>query len=163
MNPLSCQILYDDGILAIVSRFTSFTKNFAICCYHVTKIFCSRYGCASVFCKKPLLSASSCRRRSFGPSGSEFQYCACPIPLFIAALKLIHEKNSRVRPYELEHLHPQDSPQILLTIRAGQATGFPIRSRCLHFFFIRFLLVHAVGLSVLCYSYSRFLLMRDAM
>ena len=48
LGPLSCQILYDDSVSMTVSRFTSFTKNFVICCYQVTKIFCSRHGCASV-------------------------------------------------------------------------------------------------------------------
>ena len=37
---------------------------------------------------------------------------------------VIHEKNSRVRSCELEHFHPPDSPYILLTILADQATGF---------------------------------------
>ena len=39
-----------------------------------------------------------------------------------------------MRPCELEHFHPPDSPEILLTILAHQATGFPVRSRCLLFF-----------------------------
>ena len=65
--------------------------------------------CQCVFCKEPLFSWSSCRCRIFGPSGSEKKHSACPIPLFLAALKLIHEKNSRVRPCELEHFHPKDS------------------------------------------------------
>ena len=33
----------------IVSRFTSFTKNFVIYCHQVTKIFRSKFGCASAF------------------------------------------------------------------------------------------------------------------
>ena len=52
MNPLSCQILYHDSVSVIVSRFKSFTKNFVICCYQVTKTFCSRYGCASASCAR---------------------------------------------------------------------------------------------------------------
>ena len=82
------------------SRFTSFTTNFVICCYQVTKNFCSRYGCASAFPARnpPLLSWSSCRCRNFGHSGSESKYCVYPVPLFLAALKLTHEKSSRVRP-----------------------------------------------------------------
>ena len=101
--------------------------------------------------------------RNFGLLGSEYEYCVCPIPLSLEALKLIHEKNSRVRPHELEHFHPLVSV-ILRTNLADHATGFPLRSRCLHFdVFFRFLLVHATGLTVLCYSYSHFLLMRDAM
>ena len=57
--PLSCQILYHDSTLMIVSRITSFTENFVICCYQVINIFCSRYGSASAF------SARS--PRYFGP------------------------------------------------------------------------------------------------
>ena len=30
----------------IVSRFTIFTENLVICCFQVTKIFCTRYGSA---------------------------------------------------------------------------------------------------------------------
>ena len=50
-----------------------------------------------VFCKEPLLSWTSCKYRSYGPSGTEFLYCAYKIPLFSVALKLTHEKSSRVR------------------------------------------------------------------
>ena len=35
------------------SRFTSSTENFVICCYQVTKIFCSRCGCASALSARP--------------------------------------------------------------------------------------------------------------
>ena len=43
----------------IVSRFTFFNENFVICCYQVTKIFCTRYGSAN---------ASSARSPyNFGP------------------------------------------------------------------------------------------------
>ena len=49
-----------------------------------------------------------------------------------------------------------------LSILADHATGFRVRSRCHFYLGFRFLLVHATGLPVLCYSYSHFLLMRDA-
>ena len=39
----SCTIAYR---WLLVSRFTIFTENLVICCYQVTKIFCSRYGSA---------------------------------------------------------------------------------------------------------------------
>ena len=87
--------------------------------------------------------------------------CACPIPLLSAALTLVREKNSRVRPCELEHFHPQDSPYILLTILADHATGFTVPSRCLHFFcFFDFCWFMRRASP---YSNSHFLLMRDAM
>ena len=104
LNPLSCQILHHDSVSVIVLRFTSFTKNFVIGCYQEVRLR------QCVFCKEPLLSWSSCRCRNFGPSGSEYKYCAFPKPLFLAALKLIHEMNSLVRLHELEHFHAQDSP-----------------------------------------------------
>ena len=43
MDPLGCQVLHD-CISMIVSRFTTFTENFVICCNQVTNIFCTRYG-----------------------------------------------------------------------------------------------------------------------
>ena len=39
-----------------------------------------------------------------------------------------------MHPCELEHFHPLDFPYILVTILAHQATGFTVRSRCLHFY-----------------------------
>ena len=46
LDPLGGQVLHHDCISMIVSRFTTFTENFAICCYQVTKIFSTRYGSA---------------------------------------------------------------------------------------------------------------------
>ena len=47
LDPLGGQVLHHDCIQMIVSRFTTFTENFVICCYQVTKIFCTRYGSAN--------------------------------------------------------------------------------------------------------------------
>ena len=47
LDPLGGQVLHHDCISMIVSRFTSFTENFVICCNQVTKIFCTRYGSAN--------------------------------------------------------------------------------------------------------------------
>ena len=59
LDPLSGQILHHDCISMIVSRFTTFTENFVICCNQITKIFCTRYGSAN---------ASSARGSyNFGP------------------------------------------------------------------------------------------------
>ena len=44
LDPLGGQVLHHDCILMILSRFTTFTENFVICCYQVTKIYSSRYG-----------------------------------------------------------------------------------------------------------------------
>ena len=46
-NPLSSQVLHHNCISVIVSRFRSFTKDFVICCYQVTKIFCTMYDFTS--------------------------------------------------------------------------------------------------------------------
>ena len=47
LDPLGGQVLHHDCISMIASRFTTFTENFVICCYQVTKIFCTRYGSAN--------------------------------------------------------------------------------------------------------------------
>ena len=44
LDPLSGQVPFHDCISMIVSRFTTFTENFMISCYQVTKIFSTRYG-----------------------------------------------------------------------------------------------------------------------
>ena len=59
LDPWGGPVMHHDCISMIVSRFTAFTKNFLIWCYHVTKIFCTRYGSAN---------ASSARSPgNFGP------------------------------------------------------------------------------------------------
>ena len=59
LDPLGGQILHHDCISMIVSRFTTFTENFVICCNQITKNFCTRYGSAN---------ASSARAPcNFGP------------------------------------------------------------------------------------------------
>ena len=46
LDPVGGQVLHHDCISMIVSRFTTFTENFVICCYQVTKFFSTRYGSA---------------------------------------------------------------------------------------------------------------------
>ena len=59
LDPLGGHVLHHDCISMIVSRFTTFTENFVICCNQITKIFCTRYGSAN---------ASSARGScNFGP------------------------------------------------------------------------------------------------
>ena len=162
----------------IVSRFTSFTKNFVICCCQVTKLSARSTAAPVCFLQAALvilvliqisqlrnfekwvkilcfldttfvrrseseswgpvslLSPSDCSEpRNWPPSTgplvlrrrrldveSSVESCGSnlgnvlaveleePVDNPWAALKLIHEKNSRVRPYELEHFQPQDSP-----------------------------------------------------
>ena len=45
LDPLSGQVLHHDCISVTVSRFTTFTENFVICCYQITKIFSTKCGC----------------------------------------------------------------------------------------------------------------------
>ena len=47
LDPLGGQVLHHDCISMIVSRFTTFTENFVICCNQITKIFCTRYDSAN--------------------------------------------------------------------------------------------------------------------
>ena len=46
LAPLGGQVLHHDCISMLVSRFTTFTENFVICCNQIIKIFCTRYGSA---------------------------------------------------------------------------------------------------------------------
>ena len=48
LDPLGGQVLHHDFISMIVSRFTTFTENFVICCYQITKNVCTKYGSANV-------------------------------------------------------------------------------------------------------------------
>ena len=43
LDPLTGQVLHHDCISVIVSIFTTFTENLVICCYQITKIFCTKY------------------------------------------------------------------------------------------------------------------------
>ena len=47
LDPLGGQVLQHDCISMIVSRFTTFTENFVICCDQITKTFCTRYDSAN--------------------------------------------------------------------------------------------------------------------
>ena len=81
------------------------------------------YHC--VFCKKPSQFWFSSRCRNFGPSGSEHNYCASPITLVLAALNLIHEKNSRVRPWSRKGVPRTLSMSLILSllVDAGCCAG----------------------------------------
>ena len=117
LDPLGGQVLHHDCISMIVSRFTTFTENFVICCYQVTKFFCTRYGSTN---------ASSARSPcNFGLvtdlaisvfEGSEYKHCACPNPQFSKVLKMVHEKNWRVSLCSQELCHPRDFLWILAAI-----------------------------------------------
>ena len=59
LDPLSDQVLLHDCMSRIVSRFTTFTENFLICCDQITKNFCTRYDSA--------IASSARRSCNFGP------------------------------------------------------------------------------------------------
>ena len=110
LDPLGGQVLHHDCISMIVSRFTSFTENLVICCYQVTKIFCTRYGSA--------IASSARGPCNFGPltdlAISVFMVMSIntvltPNPHFswMWALQILHEKNWRVSLYVQELFHPQ--------------------------------------------------------
>ena len=44
LDPFGGQVLHHDCISMIVSRFTTFTVKFVICCQQVTKVVSSKYG-----------------------------------------------------------------------------------------------------------------------
>ena len=111
LDPLSGQVLHHDCISVIVSRFTSFTENFVICCYQVTKIFCTKYGSAiASSARSPCNFGPFTDLANFGLKGNEYKHCACPNPHFswMWALKILHEKNWRVSLWVQELFHPQD-------------------------------------------------------
>ena len=82
------------GEAMIVPRCTFFTGNFVIRRNQVTTMFRSAPRLYQhVFCKKPLLFASSSRHHNWGPSGSDCKCCVypSPVPLLLAAPLEIHE------------------------------------------------------------------------
>ena len=86
----------------VFSRFTSFTENFVIRCYEITKKN-SRPGhdCASS-ARSPCHVWFFGRYHNLGLSGSEKRCHAYPKPLLLAVLKVIHGKNWK-RVGFLEH------------------------------------------------------------
>ena len=109
LDPSGGQVLHHDCISMIVSRFTTFTENFVICCNQITKIFCTRYDSAN--------ASSAWCPRNFGPltdlAISVFREVSTntvftQIHTSLGS-KIIHEKNWRVSLCVRELCHPQDS------------------------------------------------------
>ena len=115
---MSSQVLHHDCISVIVSRFTTFTENFVICC-NQNQYFCTRYGSANVSSARSPCDFSSGRSRNFGLSESEYKHCVYPNPHFSQpwALKMIHEKNFCVSLCVQELCHPQDFFEFLQPFR----------------------------------------------
>ena len=89
-----------------------------------------------VFCTGPLWFWSSGKSRNFGLSGHEYKHCVYPIPHFSYALKIIHEKNSRVSLCVRELCHPQDSLNSCNIPVYRNNTGLPVLARDSHFYLI---------------------------
>ena len=107
LNPLSGQILYHDCVSVTVSRFTSFTQNFVICCYQITKLFCSKYWISSAFSAKRTCNFGSLAYFAISVLRKVSKDTVpCPIPLFLKVPDLIHEKCLQVYPLVLKLLRP---------------------------------------------------------
>ena len=90
----------------IVSRFTTFTENFVICCNQVTENHSSRYGFT--------IASSAWSPCNFGPLtdlASEYKPLCLPKSsrLVDVGVKIVHEKNWRVSLRVHELCHPLDS------------------------------------------------------
>ena len=110
LDPFGGQVLHHVCISVIVSRFTSFTEDLVICCNQITKICCTRYDSANTSSARgpcdfgPLadLAISVFREVTINTVFVRYHF-------FSAALKVTHEKNSRVSLCVQELCHPQDS------------------------------------------------------
>ena len=81
LDTLGGQVLHHDSISMIVSSFTTFTENFVICCFQVTKSFSTRHGSAiAPSARGPCNFWFSDRSRNFGLWWNEFKHCAYPSP-----------------------------------------------------------------------------------
>ena len=109
MLALSGENLYHDGVSVIDSRLTFFTENFVICCYQVTKVFCSRHCITGVFpARNPCNLGSQAdftipvlREVSINTVLTRYR-------LYLEIPDLIHEKCLRVYPLMLTLLRPLD-------------------------------------------------------
>ena len=111
LGPLGGQVLHHDCMSMIVSRFTTFSENFVICCNQITKIFCTMYGSAN---------ASSARGPcDFGPltdlAISVFRevsiktvFAQIHISRTCKLQKMTHDKYWRVSLCVQELCHPRD-------------------------------------------------------
>ena len=112
-DPLGSEVLHHDCVSMIVSRFTTFTENFVICCYQVTKMFCTRCGSANASAARgtcnfgPLadLAVSVFREVSINTVFTQIRtFRRCRL-----YLKMVNDKNLRVSLCARELHHPQDS------------------------------------------------------
>ena len=134
LDPLGSEVLHHDCISMIVSRFTTFTANFVICCTHITKIFCTKYDSANAcsargpcdFAPQADLAISVFREVSINTVFTQIRTSRrCRL-----YLKMVNDKNWRVSLCVQELYHPQDSLWILATIpvcRNNTGLTVPVR------------------------------------
>ena len=95
-----------------------------ICCYQVTKIFSTKYGSAiASSARGPCNFGPRPDLANFGLSGSESRHCVFypnPHVSYAWAIKIIHEKKSRVSLCVQELCHPRDFLRILTAIPVCQ-------------------------------------------
>ena len=69
LDPLGGWVLHHDCISMIVSRFTTFTENFVICCNQITNIFCTMYDSAHTSSARALVILVLWQISQFGSFG----------------------------------------------------------------------------------------------
>ena len=116
----STQVLYHNSVSMIMSRFTSFTQNFVICGYQVTKI--SALGTtvpARLLQEKPSFVFMQISQFRFFWKWENIYLHS--VPLLLAAPKAIHGKNWEILDV-LEHFHQSILPWTPVAKQAHLAT-----------------------------------------
>ena len=111
---MSSQILYHDCVPLIVSRFTIFSKNFVICCYPVTKLFCSKYLITCAFSARSPYDFGPLTDFAISVFREVKKCCDCPIP-FLSNVpdEAVHERCLRVLHLRQKLLRPLTCQWIL--------------------------------------------------
>ena len=130
--------LHHDCISLIVSRFTTFTENFVICCYEVTKIFCPKYGSAIARGPYNLVPWQISHYRSFGKCVSTL--CLPKSTLLVGAGSKDgswEELECDVSLCVQKLCHPRDFLWILAAIPVCRnTTGRHVLYRCFRFYLV---------------------------
>ena len=142
----------------IVSRFTSFTEDFLVCCYEVTEFFRSRHDCTSAFSER-----SPCY---FGPLAD--------VAIFVLREVSFNTVLARARYHSYSRLWRWFTRRtgccVTMTwntfihkiLRQFFSPFWQIKQWVFPYVLVvsisilifRFLVVHATGLPILCFSYS---------
>ena len=82
LDPLGGHVPHHECISMIVSRSTTFTENFVLCCNLVTKNFCSRYGSENASSAWSLVMLVLWQISQFRSFGNGFPHGVFPNPHF---------------------------------------------------------------------------------